>query len=387
VRRLLLTGASGFIGSQAVGLLLRRGFEVHAVGRREPAAELVNPRSGQTDGPGRAPELAGGLADGESGALVWHRADLLDADATHALVQQVRPTHLLHFAWYAKHGDFWSSTENLRWVEASLGLLRAFGEYGGQRAAIAGTCAEYDWSKVGRCVEGQSPLASQTLYGVSKDALRRVAQAWARKEGISLAWGRIFFVFGEREQPQRLVPSFARAVLSKQPALCSHGRQLRDFLHTADVAGAFVALLDSTVEGPVNIGSGERVSIGELVSVVGEAAGGLELVRLGELPERSGEPRELSADVTRLRQEVGWTPTLTLQQGVERAVHWQRCQLERSAGGGDAPSEEAAIGSTSEGPISEGSSSERPTSEGSSSRTAEMAPAPDGASSAAEDAT
>jgi nucleoside-diphosphate-sugar epimerase len=310
VKRLLLTGASGFIGSQAVGLLAQRGFEVHAVSSREVT----------------------GAEPGE--AIVWHRVDLLDPGSTRALVREVRPTHLLHFAWYAKHGEFWASSENLRWVEASLGLLRAFDEHGGRRAVIAGTCAEYDWSQVGRCVEGSSPLAPQTLYGASKDALRRVAQAWARERGISLAWGRVFFVFGEREWPERLVPSVARAVLAGRPAPCSHGRQLRDFLHTADAAGAFVALLDSAVEGAVNVGSGRPVSIGELVRLVGEMAGRAELVRLGELPERLGEPWELSADVTRLREEVGWTPLLTLEQGVELAVRWQRSQVEASAARG-----------------------------------------------------
>jgi nucleoside-diphosphate-sugar epimerase len=311
VKRLLLTGASGFIGSQAVALLAQRGFEVHAVSSREVA--------------GAKPEEA----------IVWHRVDLLDPGSTRALVREVRPTHLLHFAWYAKHGEFWTSSENLRWVEASLGLLRAFDEYGGRRVVIAGTCAEYDWSKVGHCVEDSSPLAPRTLYGASKDALRRVAQAWARERDISLAWGRVFFVFGEREWPERLVPSVARAVLAGRPAPCSHGLQLRDFLHTADAAGAFVALLDSAVEGAVNVGSGQPVSIGELVRLVGEVAGRADLVRLGELPERPGEPQELSADVTRLCEEVGWRPTLTLEQGVELAVRWQRSRVEASAARGD----------------------------------------------------
>jgi nucleoside-diphosphate-sugar epimerase len=313
VKRVLLTGASGFIGSYAVELLCRRGYEVHAVGFRAPAR-----------------------SEGASHGVSWHRADLLDTEGARALVERVRPTHLLHFAWYAKHGEFWSSTENLRWVEASLGLLRAFGEHGGRRIVIAGTCAEYDWSKAGRCVEASSPLAPRTLYGVSKDALRRVAQAWCAERRISCAWGRVFFVFGEREQPERLVPAIARAVLAGQPAPCSHGRQLRDFLHTSDAAAAFVALLDSPVDGAVNVGSGQPVSIAELVRLVAVHAGRPELVRFGQLAERPDEPAELSADVTRLREEVGWAPTLTLEQGVERTVRWHQRALEASGDGGGA---------------------------------------------------
>jgi nucleoside-diphosphate-sugar epimerase len=240
------------------------------------------------------------------------------------LVERVRPTHLLHLAWYAEHGRFWTSTENVRWVEASLGLLRAFGDFGGERAVIAGTCAEYDWSTGGRCIEDVTLLAPSTLYGSCKHALRIAAQAWSSEVGIEFAWGRIFLVYGPGEHAGRLVPSVAKAVLGGQPALCSHGRQLRDFLHSADVADGFAALLDSRVCGAVNIGSGEPTSIGELVECVASAAGRPDLLRLGAIPAREGEPMELVADVGRLRDEVGWAPSLTVAEGIGQTVDWWR---------------------------------------------------------------
>ncbi|HXC45164.1 MAG TPA: NAD(P)-dependent oxidoreductase [Solirubrobacteraceae bacterium] len=333
MKRVLLTGASGFVGAQAIAPLVQRGFEVHAVSSRErPAAN----GPGGSGGPARAADCGPELSvaadrDGVRDGVRWHRADLLMQDAATALVERVQPTHLLHFAWYAEHGRFWTSTENLRWVEASLRLLRAFGEAGGERAVMAGTCAEYDWSASGGYVES-SMLAPRTLYGASKQALESVAQAWCEQVGISFAWGRIFFLHGPGEHPERLVPAVARAVLSGEPALCSHGRQLRDFLHSADVAGAFVALLDSSVAGPVNVGSGEPVSVAEVVRLVAAAAGDPQLVRLGALPAREGEPEELVGDVTRLHEQVGWAPRLTLAQGIERSVAWWRERREPGAG-------------------------------------------------------
>lgn len=306
-RRVLLTGASGFIGSNAIDSLHQRGFEVHALSSRDA------PRGGTSD-----------LAS-------WHRVDLLDPVAMRALVERLGASHLLHLAWYAEHGRFWSSTESVRWVEASLALLRAFGECGGERAVMAGTCAEYDWTGAGRCVEGVSPLVPSTLYGTCKHALRMVGEAWCAQVGIQFAWGRIFFLYGPGEHPERLVPSVARAVLAGQPAPCSHGRQLRDFLHSADVADAFVALLDSPVCGAVNVGSGEPVSIAELVELVASGAGRPELVRLGALPAREGEPLELVADVGRLRDEVGWAPRLSLTEGIEQTVAWWRERSQPSA--------------------------------------------------------
>jgi nucleoside-diphosphate-sugar epimerase len=301
VRRVLLTGASGFVGRHASAALRERGFEVHALTSRGS----------------RAPRIGADVT-------AWHGVDLLDPVAAETVVRRLAPTHLLHLAWYAQHGLFWTSTENVRWVEASLRLLRAFGEAGGERAVVAGTCAEYDWSAASPCVERTSPLAPATLYGICKHAVRLVGEAWCEQNGVELAWGRIFFLYGPAEHPARLVPSVARAVLAGQPAPCSHGRQLRDFLYSADVADAFAALLDSRVQGPVNIGSGERTSIGELVGLVGAAAGDSGLVRLGELSARADEPIELLADVGRLREEVGWAPRLTLAEGVDRTVRWWR---------------------------------------------------------------
>ncbi len=303
-RRVLLTGASGFIGAHAPAALLERGFEVHAVGRSAP------PGAGSAGTPG--------------GTITWHQADLLDPAAVRALVRAVRPTHLLHLAWYTEHGAFWTSEANVEWLQASLGLVRAFVNQGGERAVVAGTCAEYDWSAGGPLSERDSPLAAATLYGTCKHALHLVAESLCGHSGVELAWGRIFFLFGPAEPPGRLVPAVTRALLAGRHAPCSHGRQRRDFLHSADVAGAFAALLDSGAVGPVNIGSGEAVEIAALVRMIGELCGRPELIELGALPSRPGEPDLLLADVTRLHEEVGWEPRLTLAEGLRGTVDWWR---------------------------------------------------------------
>jgi nucleoside-diphosphate-sugar epimerase len=309
-RRVLVTGAGGFLGRQTIAPLLARGYEVHAVGR------------------GSAPEVEQLHADG----VRWHAGDLLDATAAEDLTREIAPTHLLHFAWYAEHGRFWDSQENVRWLEASLRLLRAFAAGGGRRAVLAGTCAEYDWSVAGRLKEGVTPLAPATLYGQCKQALHQVAESmWASSDSPTLAWGRIFFLYGPHEQSTRLVASVIGALLKGEIAPCSHGLQERDFLHVADVAGAFVALLDSPVGGAVNIGSGENVRIADVVAMVAEICGRRDLLRLGALPARPGEPHELVADVARLGAEVGFVPARTLEQGIRETVAWWRGQLDQPA--------------------------------------------------------
>jgi nucleoside-diphosphate-sugar epimerase len=137
---------------------------------------------------------------------------------------------------------------------------------------------------------------------------------------MSLAWGRIFFSFGPGEPEGRLVPSIARALLAGREAPMTHGQQLRDTLTVEDLGRAFAALTASEFTGPVNIGSGERTELRELAQLVAAEVGRPDLLRIGALEPRPGEPREILADVTRLREHVGWRPTDTLAEGVARTV-------------------------------------------------------------------
>jgi nucleoside-diphosphate-sugar epimerase len=238
----------------------------------------------------------------------------------------VRPTHLLHLAWVTTPGAYWTSPDNERWVEASLGLLRAFAGGSGRRVVIAGTCAEYDWTAPGPCHEFVTPTWPATLYGKCKDELRRRAESFAAAEGLSLAWGRLFFLYGPREHPARLVPSVTRSVLAGRFAECTSGAQVRDFLHVDDAAEALVVLLMSDVTGPVNVASGESIPVREVVETVATAAGRPDLLRLGAKPSSANDPPVIAADVRRLRSEVGWVPRIGLAAGVADAMSWWREQ-------------------------------------------------------------
>ena len=302
MKRVLVTGASGFIGTHALPALAERGYEVHALSS------------------GAGPGSTGRPGDGE---VRWHAADLLDPAAAEAVVGRIQPSHLLHLAWYAVPGRFWSAAENVEWVEATLRLVRAFSEAGGTRAVLAGSCAEYDWSG-GICVEDATPLRPATLYGASKHAAQAVIAAYAPVAGLSAAWGRIFFLYGPREHPARLVSSIARALVAGEPAPCSHGRQVRDFLHVEDVASAFAALVDAPVEGAINVASGRETPISEVISLIGSATGRPELIRWGEVEPPPGEPPLLVGDTRRLAGDLGWSPRYTLEEGIERTVDWWR---------------------------------------------------------------
>lgn len=305
--RVVVTGATGFIGRATLEPLLAAGFEVHAVTSRAA--------------PHEAPA-----------AVVWHVADLLQDGTAERLMREIEPTELLHLAWYATPGRFWQAPENLAWLAASVRLLRAFAECGGNRLVIAGSCAEYAWEDVTHCDETRTPTRPATLYGAAKHALHVVASAYAAQLGLSLAWGRVFFVFGPGEPPGRLASSVAMALAAGEAAPCTHGEQVRDFLYAPELAAAFAVLLRSDVTGPVNLASGTPMRVRDLIEALAQAAGRPDLVRLGALPAPAG-PARLTADVARLRDEVGWTPSTELSDAAEQTLAWWRSRHDTEATG------------------------------------------------------
>jgi nucleoside-diphosphate-sugar epimerase len=102
---------------------------------------------------------------------------------------------------------------------------------------------------------------------------------------------------------------------------------VRDFLYSEDLADAFVALLRSPVQGPINVASGEPTRIRDLVQALADAAGHPDLPRFGALEAPAGEPAVLLADVTRLRDEVGWSAPATLKQRAADTIDWWRANL------------------------------------------------------------
>jgi nucleoside-diphosphate-sugar epimerase len=277
--RVLVTGASGFVGRWSIDPLIALGAEVHKLERSA--------------------------------------VDLHDRDAVNAAMRSLRPTHLLHFAWIATPGVYLTSLDNPVWLRSSLQLVESFLANGGQRIVVAGTAAEYDWSS-GVCSERTTPCRPATLYAACKHAQYEVLERWSAQVGFSFAEGRLFWVYGPDESPDRLVPAMIRASTSRQPFRLRYPQQVRDYLHVADAGAAFAALLASDVQGAVNIGSGEGVVLSRLGEIVGAETGeGLTI--------EPGEPGDdlapvVVAETTRLRTDVGFTPRYRLEEGIREMV-------------------------------------------------------------------
>ncbi|HLH88131.1 MAG TPA: NAD(P)-dependent oxidoreductase [Xanthobacteraceae bacterium] len=286
--RVLLTGATGFIGREIVRPLMASGAEVHTLGRRDPGVTGVT----------------------------HHSLDLLGA-VDYAAVGDIGATHLVHLAWHPER-NFWTAPENLDWVAASLRLVRAFAAGGGRRAVVAGSCAEYAPCHE-RLAEGTSPIAPATLYGTAKASLHALLASAAPGLGLSLAWPRIFFPYGPLERPQRLLGTLLDALRHNEVARFSIGTQRRDFIHVEDAAAAIVAILARPIEGAVNVASGSAVTVRRFVEVAAAAADMTDRVAFSTASLPASEPPVIEGAVERLAG-IGFRPRFTLADGLADAV-------------------------------------------------------------------
>jgi nucleoside-diphosphate-sugar epimerase len=299
-RRVLLTGASGFIGLHCIVPLLQRGFEVVGTYRSSepPAIEGVR----------------------------WVRADLLQEDAPRRLIDEVSPSHLLHLAWYVEPGKMIGHADNLSWVRASIELLRRFHESGGRRCVAGGSCYEYDW-RYGYCNEEHTPRKPDTLYGAAKHGMAEVLLGYCASTGLSGAWARMFFLYGPHENPRRLVPAVVLSLLKGEPALSSHGEQIRDYMHVQDVADGLASLLDSAARGAYNLASGRATTIRSIVEMLGELTGRADLLRIGAIPARANDAPLVLGDSALALREFGWKSNITLREGLRSTVDWWKARV------------------------------------------------------------
>lgn len=293
MKKVLVTGASGFIGRHTLEKLKNLGYEVYALAFNQPLNSVD---------------------------VHWHIVDLFDYQQVSKLMGEVQPTHLLHFAWDVSSG-YLNSANNFDWVSASSNLFECFQKNGGQRIVVSGTCFQYS-HKDGLCNEETTSREPNSIYGECKQSLQIILEDFSKKTGISSSWGNVFFLYGENESPSRLVSSVIISLLKNEFANCTEGTQIRDFLYVEDVADAFVRLLDSDIQGAINIGSGNPVQLKDIINTIANILNKTELVKLGARPMPENEPPQILADITRLSNELNWQPKYSLEEGLLKTIEW-----------------------------------------------------------------
>lgn len=296
--RILVTGATGFVGAQMVRVLLAAGVEV---------AALVS---------------SGGNRDRLDGAIEHIRlieGRLSDVPHLKSALAEFRPDACIHLAWYAEPGKYLYAAENVPTLQHSLMLLETLIAVGCPQVVMVGTCAEYD-TDVGYLRE-DSAVKPATIYAACKLSMCQIGQFMAAAAGINFAWGRLFYLYGPMEDQRRLVPALMNALRRGEPFPATVGEQVRDYLHVEDVASALWILAREKQTGIFNIASGMPITIRQLMETTGEIVGHRELIQFGALPYRQWEPLFICGDNRKLKA-VGWTPKYALREGLAQTAEW-----------------------------------------------------------------
>ena len=303
VKRVLVTGGSGFVGAALARRLLADGHEVHLLLR-----------------PGHVPWRLAGL----EGDAQRHAADLRDADAVRSAVRAARPEWVFHLA---VHGAYSSQRDPLAMVQTNVlgtaNLVEAALDAGFDAFVNAGSSSEYGF-KDHPPAETELPEPN-SHYAVTKVSATLYCAFAARSRGAAITTLRLYSVYGPYEEPTRLVPTLiVDGVRGMLPPLVGPD-VARDFVCIDDVAEAFVLAASAASPGAgavYNVGSGRQTTIRELVHLARARFGVEAEPEWGSHAQRSWDTSVWVSDPSRIGRELGWSPAVGLAEGFDRFIAW-----------------------------------------------------------------
>ncbi len=304
----LVTGAAGFIGSHLSEQLLERGAEVVGV----DCFTDYYPRAIKETNLARARSRTG---------FAFVETSLADADFDR-LLEGV--THVFHLAAQAGVRKSWGRNFRVYTelnVEATQKLLEACLDRSLERIVYASSSSVYG-DHVSLPMREDARLQPLSPYGVTKLAAEQLCHLYFENYGLPTVALRYFTVYGPRQRPDMAFHRFIRATLEgRSITLLGDGEQTRDFTFVADAVAATVAAGERGVAGRVyNIGGGSRVTINHVITVLEEVCG--RPVVVDHQPAEKGDMRHTYADTTLARRDLGFSPSVSLAQGLQAEHRW-----------------------------------------------------------------
>jgi nucleoside-diphosphate-sugar epimerase len=311
-KHVLVTGATGFIGSHLVRRLESDGAEVHALTSNVSSVY-----------PARLHDL--------QDRITLHEGNLVDRSAMDVLVARAQPSHILHLGAYTHVGKSWRRVDECIQanIQGTVNLLQALDGSGYERFVYTGTSEIY--GDIDVPFREDSVVHPVSPYSVSKYAGERYCRMFHQGRGWPIVMVRPFNTYGPAQSPDRVIPEIIVRALQGRELKMTQGRQTREFNFVEDIAAGFVcAATTEGIEGEIfNIGCGEEVSMRDLATNILEVMGNPIEADFGALPDRPTEIWRMFADSTKARTILGWKPEVPLEEGLRRTVEWYRAELAR----------------------------------------------------------
>lgn len=331
-RRVLVTGAAGFIGMHAAGALLDRGDEVVGVDNLDPYYDVSLKEA-------RIAQLA------PRAGFAFERLDLADADATARLFRDGRFDAVVHLA--AQAGVRYSLEAPRSYlasnIEGTFNVMEAARDCGVKHLLLASTSSVYGANTEMPYRETDKADTQVSLYAATKKATESLSHSWAHLWGLPTTCFRFFTVYGPWGRPDMAPFKFTRAILRGETIdVYGHGRMFRDFTYVTDLVRAIRLLIDKAPERPaapeeiaegdslspvapwrvVNIGNGEKVALGDFIAAIEKATGRAAIRNLMEM--QKGDVPATWADNRLLTRLTGYRPETGIEAGMAAFVAWYR---------------------------------------------------------------
>jgi UDP-glucose 4-epimerase len=318
--RVLVTGATGFIGSHLVRRLVDDGADVHAL---TSTVSSVYPT--------RLVELRD--------RLTLHAGSLTDRSAMDVVTDAAKPDVVLHLAAYTHVGKSWERVDECIQVnvQGTVNLLQALARRGYDRFVYTGTSEIY--GDVPAPFREDGHVNPVSPYSVAKYAGERYCRMFVQGRGWPIVMLRPFNAYGPAQSPDRIIPEIIGRAHKGQPLRMTQGRQTREFNFVEDLVEGFVraATTDGVVGEVVNLGCGQEISMRDLAVTLLRLLGDPIVPEFGALPERPTEIPRMWSDATKAREVLGWKPQVSLEEGLQRTIAWYHAELSRDDGSPFAP--------------------------------------------------
>lgn len=287
MKKVIVTGINGLVGQYIAAPLKELDFEVYGIGTKDIKTDKFN----------------------------YVKLNINNALETENIFKDIKAQYLIHLAWDTKKG-YLESDANFDLLTSSINMLKYFSENYGKKAVFIGTCFEYKFKN--DPLKENDELNPTTIYAKSKNYLRELSELYCNKHNIDFSWGRIFYTYGNNENPNRLFPHIINSLKNNQKVSINYSQLKKDYIFAGDIAKAIALLINSNVNGTINLCTGNAISLEEVALTIANKLGKAELLDLKKL--QTNEPEIILGDNSRLLNELNFSDYTSIDNWLNHII-------------------------------------------------------------------